>query len=190
MPSLDEIKAGTKQYRAAVIEDIDVEKSEMLVKAAPYGVPTDIGAGIVEEFRPGTFSRAAKAPHRLGVWAGHGGPLTGRGIEVDDRSDGVWLRARIGRSQAARDMLSNIDDEISDQVSVEFLPMSEWMDVSATRGGLNIVHRRATLLGFAIVPDGAYGDNAFIASIRADDEKERKAEEARLWLENFRRNSP
>ena len=191
MPAtLDDIKTWGQQFRAAVIEDIDTAKSEMLVKAAPYGVPTDIGAGIIEEFRPGTFARAAKAPNRLGVWAGHGGPLIGRGVEVDDRADGVWVRSKLSRSQAARDALMDIEDKISADVSVEFVPSAEWMDITATRDGLSVVHRRATLLGHAFVPDGAYGANAFIASIRADDEQERAREEARLWLEKYRRSAP
>lgn len=185
---LDDMMAGATQYRAAVIEDIDVDKSEILVRAAPYGAPTDIGAGVVEEFRPGTFSRAAKTPHRLGVWSGHGGPLIGRGLEVDDREDGIWIRSKIARTQAAKDALLNIEDGISDQVSVEFVPKSEYMDVTAHKGGLNVVHRRAHLLGWAVVPEGAYGPGgAFIAAIRADDEAERKREAARLWLEAYRR---
>ncbi len=185
---ISQLKSGAAQHRAATVEDIDVEKSEMLVKAAPYGVPTNIGAGIIEEFRPGTFARAAKAPNRLGVWSGHGGPLIGRGLEVDDRPDGVWVRARLGRTQATKDALLNYEDGISSDVSIEFLPMAAHYDITATSSGLNVVHRRATLLGYALVPDGAYGANSFVASIREDDEKEREREKARLWLEEFRKD--
>jgi len=189
MPSIDEIKSCAVQHRAATIEDIDTGKSEMLVRAAPYGVPTDIGGGITEEFRPGTFARSAKAPHRLCVWNGHGGPLIGRGLEQEERADSVWVRARLSRTQAARDALLDIEDKISDQVSVEFVPMSDHYDVTAHAGGLNVVHRRATLLGFAIVPEGAYGKHSYIVSIREDDERERQLDEARLWLEHYKRRT-
>ena len=41
--TLHDIETGVKQYRAAKIEDFDLTKRELVVKAAPYGVRSDIG---------------------------------------------------------------------------------------------------------------------------------------------------
>lgn len=187
--SIETVQRWGTQYRSATIEDLDVAKSEMLVRAVPYDVPTDIGAGITETFKRGAFARAAKAPARLFVWNNHGGPVVGRGLELEDRDDGPWIRAKLSRSTAAKDMLMDIDDGISSGVSIEFVPKSEYMDITATPGGLTVVHRRAHLLGFAIVPEGAYGKNAFIASVREEDETERAREAMRLWLEKAKRGA-
>jgi HK97 family phage prohead protease len=188
MPSLDELKDGATQYRSAVIESVDRDKSELFVKAAPYNVRADIGGGIDEEFRTGTFARAAKSPERLLVWHDHRGPMTGRGVAVEDKPDGVWVRARLASTTAAKDMVSLIDDKFLTDVSIEFNPMPEWMDVQQRGNRLEITHRRAHLLGFAVVPEGAYGSAAFVASLR-DLEREREAEKARLWLEAYRRKA-
>lgn len=186
--SIETIRSGAVQYRSATIEDVDVEKSELYVRAAPYDLPTDIGGGITETFVRGTFSRAVKAPDRLLVWRGHNGPVVGRGSEVEDRTDGVWIRSRLSRTQAAKDMIMDIVDRIAADISIEFIPKPQHFDVSAAPDGrISVVHRRAHLLGHAIVPVGAYGDGgSFIASLREDDEKERLREEARLWLAKFK----
>lgn len=187
MPSLDDLKNGAKQFRAAVIEDVDVEKGEMLIKAVPYGVPTEIGADILEEFRPGAFARSAKSPDRLSLWSGHGGPLIGRGLEVEDRPDSLWFRAKLGRTQAAKDALLDYEDGIASDPSIEFRPMPDWMSVERRSRGYSVVHRRAHLLGVALVPNGAYAPHAFVDSVR--DDRDRAAEDTLLWLAEFKRRA-
>ena len=186
--NIDAIKGGAVQYRSAVIESIDADTREMLVKAVPYGIEADIGGNITEKFLPGAFARAAKAPHRLNVWAGHGGALVGRGLAVEDRPDGVWVRAKIGRSQAATDLLTNIEDDISKDISIEFQPMPDFMEIERRGERLFLTHRRAFLLGYAVVPEGAYGSNAYVASVR-EDQYEREIEAAKMWLLEYTRRN-
>jgi HK97 family phage prohead protease len=188
MGQLDELRQGAVQFRAAVIEDVDTEKSEMFLKAVPYGQPTDIGGGIIEEFKPGTFARAANAPHRLTLWRDHGGAVIGRGLEVEERAEGVWLRMKLSRTSAAKDALLDVEDGIAADPSVEFRPQSEWMDVTAHAKGLTVVHRRAHLLGCALVVLGAYSGSAYVESIR-EEEQERAVEAERAWLLEYRRRS-
>jgi HK97 family phage prohead protease len=172
------------QKRKAIVEDVDTDKSEILVKAAPYGIMSDIGGGIDEQFEPGTFARAAKAPERLYLTHDHDGPLVGRGLEVDDRADGVWMRARLAPTTAAKDMVALIEAGMLHDCSVEFRTMREHMTVTRMGERLRIVHRRAQLLGVAVVNEAAHQE-AYVASVR-EAELERKAEEARLWLEAYR----
>jgi phage head maturation protease len=185
-----DIEAGAIQYRAAKIEDIDPGKHEMFVRAAPYSEEfTDIGANIEERFLPGTFARAVKAPHRLNVFFDHGGPLVGRGTEAEDRPDGIYVRAKIGRTGPAEEMLSLLADEILTDVSVEFRGLPDHMKVERYGDGLRVTHRRAHLTGFAAVPEGAYGEQALVLSAR-DAKREREQEAARAWLEAFKRADP
>ena len=185
MSLLTEIEGGAVQYRAAKIEDVDPAKGELYVKAAPYDQLTDIGGGVDEMFHAGAFARSANSPGRLMVHHDHKGPLVGRGISVDDRPDGIWIRARIGRSQAARDMLGDIEDKILTDPSVEFRPLPGHMKVSRSGDRFQVVHRRAHLLGFAMVPEGAYGGSAFVESVR-DARRERDADAARAWFMEWR----
>lgn len=184
--NITELEAGAIQYRAARIEDLDTAAHEMYVRAAPYGEEfTDIGAGIQERFLPGTFARAAKAPHRLSVFFDHGGPLVGRGTEAEDRADGIYVRAKIGRTGPAEEMLSLLADGILTDVSVEFRGLPDHMRIERQGDGLRVTHRRAHLTGFAAVPEGAYAERALVLSAR-DARREREAEAARAWLQEFK----
>lgn len=181
--NIAELEAGAVQYRAATIEDVDGH--EMLVKAVPYlDEYTDIGGGIEERFVRGAFAKAQ--PHRLAVWYDHGGPLVGRGVQAEDRPDGVYIRAKIGRTGPAEEMLSLIADGILTDPSVEFRPLRDHLKVERHEDVLRVTHRRAHLLGFAMVPEGAYADKALVLSAR-DAQRERDAEAARAWFEAWRR---
>ena len=179
--NIEELEGGAVQYRAAEVQDVDTSNREMLVRAAPYDMPTDIGADIIETFLGGTFSRAVRAPQRVSAWWEHGGPLIGRGLQVEDRADGVWIRAKIGRTTAANDVLSLIEDELLKEVSVEFRPIPSGLNVERRGSKLHVTHSRAHLLGFAVVSSGAYGSGAYVASIR-EEALDREREAARLWL--------
>jgi len=181
----EEFEGGAVQFRAAEIKEMSVENREMFVRAVPYNVTQDIGSDILETFEEGTFARAVKAPQRVSAWWEHGGPMIGRGIQVIDQSDGVWIRAKIGRTNAANDVISLFEDKLIKDVSIEFRPIPEAMSILQDGKKLSVRHRRAHLLGFAVVSNGAYGDGAYIASVR-DEQLEREREAARLWLQAVR----
>lgn len=185
MPSLSDMTSGAVQRRSATVESLDVEARELLVKCCPYGEAHDIGGGIVEEFAAGAFARAVKGPHRLGVWSEHGGPLVGRGLEAEDRADGFWLRARLGRTQAAQDLATMLEDKLLTDASVEFVVQPAYMDVRRDGETLHVRHRRAHLRGVAITFEGAYGGSAYVAELR-EAEAERALLEARAWLTEYR----
>lgn len=186
MALIDDLRAGAVQFRSAVVEDVDEIKGEVLLKAVPYSQDfTDIGGGIEERFLPAAFARSAKEPQRLSLWSGHGGPVIGRGLSAEDRADGVYLRMKTGRTQAAKDAVLNLQDGIQSDPSIEFRPLADWMKVEQKAGGLSVTHRRAHLLGVALVTDGAYHGKAFVESVR-ESKLERDREEARLWFQNWK----
>lgn len=186
MTKLDDLKAGAIQFRAAAhIEDLDTAKSELFLKALPYEVEADLGFAS-EVFARGAFAAATRAPDRLGLWHEHGGPQVGRGIEAEDRKDGFWFRAKLSRGQAAQDMASMIEDGLLKDASVEFKPMADWLDVSYDQAGkLHLRHRRGHMRGAAVVFEGAYGNSAFVESVR-DATADRAREEARAWFQAWR----
>lgn len=185
MTTLDDLKGGAVQYRAASVEDLDTANRTLLIRAAPYEVEADIGGGITEVFTRGTFARAAKAPHRLGLWADHGGPLAGRAIEAEDRPDGFYMRAKVSDTTAGRDLLTQVEDGTLKDASIEFTALRDFCNVRDMGGGrLHVRHKRAVCRGAAIVFEGAYGDQASVVEVR-EAERERAVEAARLWLRAY-----
>lgn len=184
MTRIDDIRNGAVQYRSAEVQDISGH--EIYVKAVPYADEfTDVGGGISERFLPGTFARAVKAPERVAVFHDHQGPLVGRGTEVEDKTDGVYIRAKIGKTQAALDFLSLIEDKILDQMSVEFRAINDGMKVERRGDRLFVTHTRAHLTGVAGVPEAAYQGQTPILSAR-DLQRDRAVEAARAWLAEYK----
>lgn len=190
MTTIKDLTGGAVQFRAAKVEGVDVTTREMQVLAAPYDLEADIGGGILETFSRGAFSGAAGEPHRLRVWHGHGGALVGRGLEADDKEDGIHVRARIATTDAAKEMLTLVEEQILTDVSVEFRAIRAAMVVKELPDGrFQVRHRKGQLLGFAMVPEGAYGENAFVESVR-DAARDREVENARAWLLAYARSDP
>lgn len=154
------------QHRKATIEHLDVDEGTILMRAAPYDVEAQIDRELWESFAPKTFERAANAPSRCKLWHLHGGPLVGHATEVEDRHDGVWIRARFSNTINATEARELASDGTLDQVSVSFKPMKDFMRFEHRADGHHVRHSRAGLLGVALVPHGAYDEHAFVASVR------------------------
>lgn len=186
---LTAMSGGALQHRAATVEAVDVTTRELLVRAAPYASEHNIGADIFESFDVGAFAAAAAEPHRLYARHEHGGPLIGRGFEAEDRADGFWIRARMASTSAAKDALTLVDEKVLTDVSAEFVAQRPHMVVSELSGGkLRIRHKKAIMRGFALVAEGAYGEDAYIAEVR--DQRDRDREAARMWLQAFAARNP
>lgn len=188
--NIAEIEAGGIQFRAATIEDVDDRTRELLVRAVPYGETFhDIGGSVDERFLPHAFAAAAKAPHRLTLMNSHGGDLIGRGVAMDDPPTGPEIRYKVGSHDAAQQAMIMVSEGTLTDVSIEFRAMPKHFDVERAGDRLRVTHRRAHLTGSALVPEGAYGEAAHILSLR-DAEQERAREQARLWLEQWKRADP
>lgn len=172
------------QERAATIEHIDPDEGTIYMRAVPYDVETELGPGLFESFAPGAFSRASSAPSRVKLWNEHGGPLIGHALEVDDRDDGPWIKAKISDTLNGQEARTLAMDGTLDQVSITFRVMPDWFKAERKTDGVHIRHARAGLLGVALVAHGAYGEHAAIASVRdaaeATSQRQREALLARL----------
>lgn len=173
------------QTRSATVSALAADERLVELRAVPYGVETRLSPSLVESFQPRAFSNAQKDPGRVKLWAGHstvGGSPVGWAEGVEDKPDGVYLRMRVSHTAAGDDLLTLARDGVLDEASVEFQPIPA--DMLVTRRGDDTVvrHKRARLLGVALVPHGAYGRDAVVLSVR-DDATDRLREE---WLARLR----
>lgn len=169
MTELDALYAGLVT-RAATIEEFDPDEGTILVRAAPYDVETELSPGLFERFARGTFEAATAAPHRVKLWLGHsvdGGMPVGVGRTVEDRRDGLYVRAKIANTAAGHDAKELASDGVLDEVSAEFTSKPDWYTARRRPDGIHVTHTRGRLLGVALVPHGAYAENARVLEVRS-----------------------
>ena len=175
---------GDVQYRAAAsLELLDGDKREIQLRAVPYEVEARLGEHLYESFERGAFGRASKDPGRVKLWLGHstdGGRIVGQAYDVENRADGLWLSTRVSKTPAGDELLTLAQDGVLDEASIEFAPIRESMLVRQRGEDVVVRHRRAHLRGVALVPHGAYGRDALVASVRDDSSKAREEWLARL----------
>jgi HK97 family phage prohead protease len=164
------------QYREADIEHVDPDEGTILMRAAPYDIETQLDRELWESFAPKTFERSVGAPHRVKCWHEHGGPLIGHAADVEDRPDGIWIKARISNTPSGQEARELARDGTLDQCSVTFRPMKDFIKVTQKRDGVHVRHSRAYLLGVALVAHGAYAEHAMIASVRSEVDAQRDYE--------------
>lgn len=169
------------QHREASIEHLDPDEGVIVMKAVPYDYETQLDRELWESFAPAAFARAVNAPSRCKLWMGHDGPLVGHALDVEDRPDGVWVRAKFSATVNAVEAKELAGDGTLDQVSITFKPSFDHMRVTRKSDGLHVRHSRAGLMGIALVAHGAYDTQAYVASVRADEvDREREARIAAL----------
>lgn len=179
------------------------EGTKMFVEGliVPYMKPADITEmrpdgpiSYREQFAPGAFERASRAPYRVTFVYGHSDSLSerlGSGDTFADSAEGLIGTFRLDRSRAeqARDVLESSHGSLSvGFVSIYPKPWTE-------REG-DLITRRSVHLGHvAAVPVGAYADARVLAMRGTEDdpepteneraEAERLAEEAELleWVD-------
>jgi len=173
------------QTRSATVSVLSADERVIELTAVPYGVETRLSPSLVESFAPRAFANAGKDAGRVKLWHGHstaGGQIVGSASLVEDKPDGVFVRMRVSHTAAGDDLLTLANDGVLDEASVEFQPIPA--DMAVTRRGDDTVvrHKRARLLGVALVPHGAYGRGAVVLSVR-DEAADRAREE---WLARLR----
>jgi hypothetical protein len=90
---------------------------------------------------------------------GHGGPLVGRGVVLDQRDDAAYLTARIAPTPAGDDALTLAREGVYSSASVAFYPIAGG---NRRRAGVT-EHSRVDLRRVAILERGAYPTAAVLA---------------------------
>lgn len=140
-----------------------------MLRAVPYDVEAEVDRNLFESFEVGAFANAQRDPARVKLWFGHsdiGGKIVGQAAAVEDRPDGVLVRARISAIPAGDELRTLALDGVLDEASIEFRPMPRSMLVRRDGDTIHVRHKRAHLSGVALVPEGAYGRDALVLSVR------------------------
>jgi HK97 family phage prohead protease len=128
--------------------------------AVPYNVPATVSDGTAVIFRPGSLPVEGKAP-RLFLYHSAEMPV-GIVTERVDTEQGMLFSAKISATSLGNDALIMAMDGTIDQVSVGVNPTKFSYDEAGT-----MIIEAADWTELSLVPIGAFGDMANIASVAA-----------------------
>jgi HK97 family phage prohead protease len=128
--------------------------------AVPYNVPAIVSDGTAVIFRPGSLPVTGKAP-RLFMYHDASQPV-GVVTERVDTEQGMMFTAKISATTMGNDALVMAQDGTIDQVSVGVNPVKFSYDDEGT-----MVIEEASWMELSLVPIGAFGDMANIATVAA-----------------------
>ena len=128
--------------------------------AVPYNVPATVSDGTAVIFRPGSLPVEGKAP-RLFMYHDASMPV-GVVTERVDTEQGMLFSAKISATSLGNDALVMASDGTIDQVSVGVNPTKFSYDEAGT-----MIIEAADWTELSLVPIGAFGDMANIASVAA-----------------------
>lgn len=156
--------------------------------AVPYGRPQWINPALTEQFRRGAFNGQLRAAHRIPFAREHlplGGTLIGRTTMLRDDAAGLYGEWRISKTPAGDETLELVRDGVLSQLSIGFRERT-----NAPLPGRVVERVTAELREVAVVMEGAYGEHALVAAVRAaglpyagqEPPTRDRAEEARRFL--------
>ena len=128
--------------------------------AVPYNVPATVSDGTAVIFRPGSLPVEGKAP-RLFMYHDASMPV-GVVTERVDTEQGMMFSAKISATALGNDALVMAMDGTIDQVSVGVNPVKFSYDDAGT-----MIIEEASWQELSLVPIGAFGDMANIATVAA-----------------------
>jgi HK97 family phage prohead protease len=128
--------------------------------AVPYNVPATVSDGTAVIFRPGSLPVEGKAP-RLFMYHDASMPV-GVVTERVDTEQGMMFSAKISATALGNDALVMASDGTIDQVSVGVNPTKFSYDEAGT-----MIIEAAQWTELSLVPIGAFGDMANIATVAA-----------------------
>ena len=135
-------------------------RREITGVAVPYGVPAVVSDGTSVIFQPGSLPVEGKAP-RLFMYHDASMPV-GIVTERVDTPEGMLFTAKISASTDGQNALIMLQEKVIDQVSVGVNPQKFSYDEDGT-----MIIESATWTELSLVPIGAFGDMANIATVAA-----------------------
>ena len=145
----------------------DAPRRSISGTAVPYNVPAIVSDGTAVIFRPGSLPVTGKAP-RLFMYHDASQPV-GVVTERVDTEQGMMFTAKISATTLGNDALVMAQDGTIDQVSVGVNPVKFSYDDEGT-----MVIEEASWMELSLVPIGAFGDMANIATVAASIPQEPK----------------
>lgn len=137
--------------------------------AVPYNKEQRINAHLVEVFRPGAFRAQVNAAHRVKFTRehmSHGGQLIGRATLLREDASGLYAEFRVSKTPLGDETLELIRDGVLTDLSIGFRE-------GQNRSTNGVVERlSASLFEVSVVLQGAYGEAATIAAVRAIEDDE------------------
>jgi uncharacterized protein len=152
MSEVQVVTLGTvevEERETDVVADVE-ELREVVGIAVPYNVAVDLGNGTREMFAPGAFADAK--PGATVRSYGHGAAV-GRVVEVVDKPDALYYRARLSRTPAGDETWTLVRDGVLHSASVGFLPHPDGSHVAEDG---TVVRSRARLLHLSMTGEPAY----------------------------------
>ncbi len=137
--------------------------------AVPYNHPQRINGQLTEQFARGAFAKQLKAGHRVRFTRDHyaqGGQVIGTTVLLRDDSAGLYGEWRVSKTSLGDETLELVRDGALNQLSIGF---REGQNRRLPSGAIERV--TAELLEVAVVVQGAYGEHAAIAAVRAEEEE-------------------
>jgi HK97 family phage prohead protease len=138
----------------------DAPRRSISGTAVPYNVPATVSDGTSVIFRPGSLPVEGKAP-RLFMYHDASMPV-GIVTERVDTEQGMLFTAKISASSQGQDAMIMLQETVIDQVSVGVNPTKFSYDESGT-----MIIEAADWTELSLVPIGAFGDMANIATVAA-----------------------
>ena len=138
----------------------DTSRRSISGTAVPYNVPAVVSDGTAVIFRPGSLPVTGKAP-RLFMYHDASMPV-GIVTERVETEEGMLFSAKISASSQGQDAMIMLQETVIDQVSVGVTPQKFSYDDDGT-----MIIESATWTELSLVPVGAFGDMANIATVAA-----------------------
>jgi HK97 family phage prohead protease len=151
------------EKRSFEIREADYDKREVVGRAVPYNEVIDIGGGYQEEFTSGAVDLTADVK----LFRDHK-EVIGKVQELEDRKDGLWVRAKISKTQLGDETLELVKDGGIRSFSVGFIPV---VDEKQDR---KIIRKKVDLKEVSLVAFPAY-ENASVVEVREEVNQEEKS---------------
>jgi HK97 family phage prohead protease len=151
-PITPDTPTGTFQIR-------DAERREIWGRIVPYGETITI-RGRNESFAYGAFASVDPAKVRLLMYHDPRRPV-GRGVAIEEREDGAYMLFRVSRTQEGDEALALAADDVLNQFSPGFFPVTQ------TRSG---THTRSHLAEVSLTTFAAY-QGAQVLAVRQEEEE-------------------
>ena len=125
-----------------VLEVRSASRREIMARIVPWGVVVDTMQG-PEVFMPGAFD--GTDPGSVVLRMEHENPAAGRGLSLEQRSDGAYMGFRVSATARGDEILTLAQDGVTRGVSVGFMELPGGTRIETRAGRRVRVHERVAL---------------------------------------------